>query len=162
DVDAALAGAAKTIDAEYYVPLLAHATMEPPVAVAEYRDGKVTAWVPTQNPQAVQDTVAEALGIKPGDVTCHVTLLRGGFGRKSKPDYLAEAAILSKTTGKPIKLVWSREDDIRFDYYHAVAGMYHKAALDDRGRTTAWLHRSVFPSISSMNDANSIYGFDVE
>ncbi|MES1260270.1 MAG: molybdopterin cofactor-binding domain-containing protein [Acidobacteriota bacterium] len=162
DVDAAFAKGAKTIDAEYYVPLLAHATMEPPVAVAEYRDGKVTAWVPTQNPQAVQDTVAGALGIKPEDVTCHVTLLGGGFGRKSKPDYVAEAAILSKKTGKPIKLVWSREDDLRFDYYHAVAGMYHKAALDDRGKTTAWLHRSVFPSISSMNDAGSMYGFNVE
>jgi isoquinoline 1-oxidoreductase subunit beta len=162
DVDSAFARGGKTIDAEYYVPLLAHATMEPPVAVAEYRDGKVEAWVPTQNPQAVQDTVATALGIKPEDVTCHVTLLGGGFGRKSKPDYVAEAAILSKQTGKPVKLVWTREDDIRFDYYHAVAGMYHKASLDDQGKTTAWLHRSVFPSISSMNDANSMYGFDVE
>jgi isoquinoline 1-oxidoreductase beta subunit len=162
DVDSAFAKGAKTIDAEYYVPLLAHATMEPPVAVAEYREGKVEAWVPTQNPQAVQETVATALGIKPEDVTCHVTLLGGGFGRKSKPDYVAEAALLSKQTGKPIKLVWTREDDIRFDYYHAVAGMYHKASLDDRGRTTGWLHRSVFPSISSMNDPNSMYGFDVE
>ena len=162
DVDSAFAKGAKTIDAEYYVPLLAHATMEPPVALAEYRDGKVEAWVPTQNPQAVQDTVATALGIKPEDVTCHVTLLGGGFGRKSKPDYVAEAALLSKQTGKPVKLVWTREDDIRFDYYHAVAGMYHKASLDEKGRTTGWLHRSVFPSISSMNDANSMYGFDVE
>ncbi|MDQ1474206.1 MAG: isoquinoline 1-oxidoreductase subunit beta [Bryobacterales bacterium] len=162
DVDSAFAKGAKTIDAEYYVPLLAHATMEPPVALAEYRDGKVEAWVPTQNPQAVQETVATALGIKPEDVTCHVTLLGGGFGRKSKPDYVAEAALLSRQVGKPIKLVWTREDDIRFDYYHAVAGMYHKASLDDQGKTTGWLHRSVFPSISSMNDANSMYGFDVE
>ncbi len=75
---------------------------------------------------------------------------------------MAEAAILSKKTGKPIKLVWSREDDLKFDYYHAVAGMYHKAALDEKGKTTAWLHRSVFPSISSMNDASSMYGFFVE
>jgi len=162
DVDAAFAKSSKVIEAGYYVPLLAHATMEPPVAVAEYRDGKVTAWVPTQNPQAVQDTVAEAVGIKPEDVTCHVTLLGGGFGRKSKPDYVAEAAIISKKVGKPVKLVWSREDDIRFDYYHAVAGMYHKAALGENGKVEAWLHRSVFPSISSMNDANSMYGFDVE
>jgi len=162
DVDAAFAKSAKVIEADYYVPLLAHATMEPPVAVAEFRDGKVTAWAPTQNPQAVQDTVAKAVGIKAEDVTCHVTLLGGGFGRKSKPDYVAEAAILSKKLGKPVKVVWTREDDIRFDYYHAVAGMYHKAALDERGRVNAWLHRSVFPSISSMNDANSMYGFDVE
>ncbi|HEY4087342.1 MAG TPA: xanthine dehydrogenase family protein molybdopterin-binding subunit [Bryobacteraceae bacterium] len=162
DVDGAFASGAKVIEASYYVPLLAHATMEPPVAVAEYRDGKVTAWAPTQNPQAVQDTVAKAMNLKPEDVTCHVTLLGGGFGRKSKPDYVAEAALISKQTGKPVKVVWSREDDIRFDYYHAVSGMYHKAALGANGMPTAWLQRSVFPSISAMNDATSMYGFDVE
>lgn len=162
DVDAVFAKSAKTIEAEYYVPLLAHATMEPPVAIAEYRDGKVTAWAPTQNPQAVQDTVAEAVGVKPEDVICHVTLLGGGFGRKSKPDYVAEAAILSKKVGKPVKVVWSREDDLRGDYYHAVAGMHHKASLDAGGRVDAWLQRSVFPSISSMNDESSMYGFGVE
>jgi len=162
DVDAAFAKGGKTIEADYYVPLLAHATMEPPVAVAEYRNGKVTAWAPTQNPQAVQSTVADAVGIKPEDVTCHVTLLGGGFGRKSKPDYVAEAAILSKQLGKPVKVVWTREDDIRFDYYHAVAGMYHKASLDDRGRVDAWLQRSVFPSIGQMNDVNALYGMDIE
>ena len=162
DVDAAFANSASIHEASYYVPLLAHATMEPPVAVAEYRNGKVEAWVPTQNPQAVQTTVADAVGCKPEDVTCHVTLLGGGFGRKSKPDYVAEAALISKKVGKPVKLVWSREDDIRFDYYHAVAGMYHKASLDNQGRVTGWLQRSVFPSISSMNDASAMYGFDVE
>ena len=162
DVDAAFAAGAKILEASYYVPLLAHATMEPPVAVAEYRDGKVTAWAPTQNPQAVQSTVADAVGCKPEDVTCHVTLLGGGFGRKSKPDYVAEAAILSKKLNKPVKVVWTREDDIRFDYYHAVAGMYHKAALNDKGQVTGWLQRSVFPSIASMNDANATYGFNVE
>jgi isoquinoline 1-oxidoreductase beta subunit len=75
---------------------------------------------------------------------------------------VAEAAILSKKLNKPVKVVWSREDDIRFDYYHAVAGMYHKAALNEQGKVDAWLHRSVFPSIASMNDANAMYGFDVE
>ena len=73
---------------------------EPVNAVAEFRNGKVTAWAPTQNPQAVQDTVAKALGLKNEDVTCNVTLLGGGFGRKSKPDYVAEAALLSKQIGK--------------------------------------------------------------
>jgi len=162
DVDAAFAGAAKVVDASYYVPLLAHATMEPPVSVAEYRDGKVTVWAPTQNPQGLQSTVADAVGCKPEDVTCHVTLLGGGFGRKSKPDYVAEAAILSKKLNKPVKVVWTREDDIRFDYYHAVAGMYHKASLDANGKVTGWLQRSVFPSILSMNDVTAMYGFDVE
>ncbi len=158
DVDAAFAKAAKTIEAEYYVPHLAHASMEPPVAVAEFKDGKVTCWTPTQNPQAVQTTVAQAVGIKPEDVTCHVTLLGGGFGRKSKPDYVAEAAVLSKQLGKPVKVVWSREDDIHFDYYHAVAAMYMKASVDEKGRPNAWLQRSVFPPIGSMNDASARYG----
>ena len=83
DVDAEFAKGGKIHEAEYYVPLLAHAPMEPPAAVAEFKDGKVEAWAPTQNPQAVQDTVASALGIKKEDVICHVTLLGGGFGRKS-------------------------------------------------------------------------------
>jgi isoquinoline 1-oxidoreductase beta subunit len=157
DVDAAFAKAAKTIEAEYYVPHLAHASMEPPVALAEFKNGKVVCWAPTQNPQAVQDTVAGAVGIKPEDVTCNVTLLGGGFGRKSKPDYVAEAAMLSKQLGKPVKVVWSREDDIHFDYYHAVCAMYMKASLDEKGRPTAWLQRTVFPPIASMNDASSRY-----
>ncbi len=158
DVEAAFKNAAKVHEAEYYVPHLAHASMEPPVAIAEFKNGKVEAWAPTQNPQAVQDTVAKALGIKPADVTCHVTLLGGGFGRKSKPDYVAEAAILSKQLGKPVKVVWSREDDIRFDFYHAVAAMYMKAATDEKGRPTAWLQRSVFPPIGSQDDVAAKYG----
>jgi isoquinoline 1-oxidoreductase beta subunit len=162
DVDAEFARAAKTHEAEYYVPLLSHAPMEPPAAVAEFKDGKVTAWAATQNPQAVQDTVAAACGIDKKNVTCHVTLLGGGFGRKSKPDYVAEAAVLSKKIGKPVKVVWSREDDLRFDYYHAVAGMYMKAATDDKGRPTAWLQRSVFPSIGNMFAPNSDYGAPFE
>jgi isoquinoline 1-oxidoreductase beta subunit len=158
DVDAAFKTATKVHEAEYYVPHLAHASMEPPVAVAEFKNGKVELWASTQNPQAVQDTVAKAMGLKPADVTCHVTLLGGGFGRKSKPDYCAEAAILSKQLGKPVKVVWSREDDIRFDFYHAVAAMYLKAATDEKGRPTAWLQRSVFPPIGSQDDVSAKYG----
>jgi isoquinoline 1-oxidoreductase beta subunit len=158
DVDAEFAKGGKIHEAEYYVPLLAHAPMEPPAAVAEFKDGKVIAWTATQNPQAVQATVAAALGIKPADVTCHVTLLGGGFGRKSKPDYVAEAAILSKQVGKPVKVVWSREDDIHFDYYHSVSAMYMKAATDAKGRPTAWLQRSAFPPIEMMFNATAKYG----
>ena len=150
NVDAEFAKGGKTHEAEYYVPHLAHAPMEPPAAVADFRDGKVLIHAATQNPQDVQDTVAAALGIDKKNVECHVTLLGGGFGRKSKPDYCAEAALLSKAVGKPVKVTWSREDDIRFDYYHAVAAMYLKAAVDDKGRPTAWLQRSAFPSIGAM------------
>jgi isoquinoline 1-oxidoreductase beta subunit len=158
DVDAEFAKGGKIHEAEYYAPMLAHAPMEPVNAVAEFKDGKVTAWAPTQNPQAVQDTVAKALGIKPQDVVCHVTLLGGAFGRKSKPDYVAEAALLSKQVGKPVKVVWSREDDMQFDFYHAVAAMYMKASVDAKGRPTAWLQRCAFPPIESQNDVNARYG----
>ncbi len=160
NVDAEFAKGGKIVEAEYYTPHLAHASMEPPVAVAEYRDGKVVAWAPTQNPQAVQDTVATALGIKKEDVTCHVTLLGGGFGRKSKPDQVAEAAILSKQLGKPVKVVWTREDDIRFDFFHSVAAMYLKASIGPDGKPTAWLQRTVYPPINSTFDASSKYADD--
>jgi isoquinoline 1-oxidoreductase subunit beta len=153
DVDAEFAKGGKTHEAEYYVPHLSHAPMEPPAAVAEFKDGKVVVYAATQNPQAVQDTVAAALGINKKDVECHVTLLGGGFGRKSKPDYVAEAALLSKAVGKPVKVAWSREDDIRFDYYHTVSAMYVKAALDEKGKPTAWLQRCAFPSMMSTFSA---------
>ena len=126
DPDAAFAKGGKVFEAEYFAPHLAHASMEPPVAVADVQGDKVTVWSPTQNPVGVREEVAKALGLKKEDVTCHVTFLGGGFGRKSKPDYAVEAAVLSKKTGKPIKVVWSREDDIKFDYYHSVAAMYSR------------------------------------
>jgi isoquinoline 1-oxidoreductase subunit beta len=158
DADAVFAKEGKVHEADYYVPLLAHAAMEPLVALAEFTNGKATLWAPTQNPQAVQDIVSQELGIAKEDVICHVTLLGGGFGRKSKPDYVAEAAVLSKKLGRPVKVVWTREDDIKFDYYNAVASMYLKAALGTNGKPTAWLQRSVFPPIPSIFDVNAVYG----
>src|SRR6202166_1019831 len=118
--------------------------MEPLVALAEFKDGRATLWAPTQNPQAVQDIVSTELGISKEAVICHVTLLGGGFGRKSKPDYVAEAAVLSKKLARPVKVVWTREDDIKFDYYNAVASMYFKAATGTNGKPAAWLQPSVF------------------
>ena len=106
----------------------------------------------------MQDIIAKELGISKEDVICHVTLLGAGFGRKSKPDYVAEAAVLSKKVGRPVKVVWTREDDIKFDYYNAVASMYVKAALGANGKPTAWLQRSVFPPIPSIFDVNAVYG----
>src|SRR6266403_1171172 len=158
DADAVFAKGGKVFEADYYVPLLAHASMEPMVALAEFKDGKATLWAPTQNPQAVQDIVSKELGISKEDVVCQVTLLGGGFGRKSKPDYVAEAAVLSKKVGQPVKVVWTREDDIKFDYYNAVASMYMKAAFGAKGKPIAWLQRSVFPPIPSIFDVNTVYG----
>jgi isoquinoline 1-oxidoreductase beta subunit len=162
NVDAEFSKGGKVLEATYYTPMLAHAAMEPPSALAEFKDGKVTVWAPTQNPQAVQDTVAAAVGIDKKDVICHVTLLGGGFGRKSKPDYAAEAALLSKQLGKPVRVTWSREDDLHFDYYHTTAAVYHKAAVDGRGRPTAWLQRSVFPPIATMFDPKAQHGAGFE
>jgi isoquinoline 1-oxidoreductase beta subunit len=163
DVDAEFARGGKIHEAEYYVPHLAHASMEPPAAVAEFKDGKAIIHAATQNPQAVQDTVAAALGIDKKNVECHVTLLGGGFGRKSKPDYVAEAALLARELGKPVKVTWTREDDIRYDYYHAVAAMYMKAAVDEKGRPTAWLQRTAFPSIgSTFAGPSTVYGAPFE
>jgi isoquinoline 1-oxidoreductase subunit beta len=157
DVDAAFAKGGKIVEAEYYAPLLAHASMEPPAALAVFRDGKVEAWAPTQGPQGAQEAIAKAVGIKTEDVTVHVTLLGGAFGRKSFPDFAVEAAVLSKKTGKPVKVVWSREDDIKFDVYHSVAAMYMKAALGADGKPTAWLQRTVFPPIGSTFEPEATY-----
>jgi len=165
NVDAEFARAdksGKTLEAVYYTPMAAHAAMEPPAAVADVRNGKAEIWCPTQNPQAVQDTVSAALGIDKKNVVCHVTLLGGGFGRKSKPDYAAEAAILSKKLGKPVKVVWTREDDIHHDFYHTTAAVYHKASVDAKGRPTAWLQRSVFPPIGSTFGAPGPLGFELD
>jgi isoquinoline 1-oxidoreductase beta subunit len=150
DYTAGAAGAAKRVEAEYYLPHLAHASMEPPAAAARIKDGKCEVWGCFQSPQAAHDLVAKRLGMSASDVTVHVTLLGGGFGRKSKPDYGIEAAVLSKAMdGKPVKVVWTREDDLHHDYFHTVSVEHLEAGLDAQGRPVAWLHRTVAPTIMS-------------
>ncbi len=157
DVDTALAAADTTLEAEYYCPHLAHAPMEPPCAVARVADGKCEVWAPTQSPQTARASVAQALGLRPVDVTIHVTLLGGGFGRKSKPDYIVEAAVLAAVIEAPVKLVWTREDDIRHDYYHSVSAQHYTAGLDADGKLTAWRARTAFPPIgSTFNPASQL------
>lgn len=153
-VDTAMEQAGETLEATYYVPHLAHATMEPPSAVADFRDGKVEIWASSQTPQTARGMVARLLQISPENVTVHVAMLGGGFGRKSKPDFVVEAAWLSRQVGKPVKVVWRREDDIRHAYYHAVSSTHFKAAIDKDGKPSAWLARSAFPSISSTFQPN--------
>jgi isoquinoline 1-oxidoreductase beta subunit len=156
DFAAAYASAAKKLEAEYYIPHLAHASMEPPAASARIENGKCEVWGCFQSPQAAHDLVAKRLGMKPADVTVHVTLLGGGFGRKSKPDFGVEAAVLSKAMdGKPVKVVWTREDDIHNDYFHTVSVEHLEAGLDAQGKPVAWLHRSVAPTIVSTFDSNA-------
>ncbi|MCA8922043.1 MAG: xanthine dehydrogenase family protein molybdopterin-binding subunit [Planctomycetes bacterium] len=155
DVAEGRAAAAKTFAAEYTTPLLAHAPMEPPCALAHVTEAGCEAWAPTQNPQAAQDTVAAALGLPKEQVTVHVTLLGGGFGRKSKPDYVAEAALVSRAIGAPAQVVWTREDDLRHDYYHAPAAMRFEGGLDEGGRLVSWQQRSAFSPITSTFAAGS-------
>jgi len=157
DVDAALKGADKVIVGEYYLPHLAHVSMEPPVAIANVRDGKAEIWAPVQSPGGTREDVAKTLGIPEDHVTVNVTLLGGGFGRKSKCDFALEAALLSKTLGAPVKVQWTREDDVRHDFLHTVSVERIEAGLDKNGKVIAWRHRSVAPSIASTFAANAVH-----
>jgi isoquinoline 1-oxidoreductase beta subunit len=163
DADAAMGKAARKIEAEYYVPHLAHASMEPPAATARIVNGKCEAWACVQSPQAARDRLAKRLGMPAENVTVNVTLLGGGFGRKSKPDYVVEAGLLSKAMdGAPVKVTWTREDDLQHDYLHSVSVQHLEAGLDGGGKPVAWLHRSVFPSIGSTFAPNVTHGIPIE
>lgn len=151
DVDAAMKAAAKTLRADYYVPHLAQAPMEPPTATARFKDGRCDVWGPFQSPQAVRNDVAKRLGLDAANVTVNVTLLGGGFGRKSKGDYATEAALLAKETdGRPVKVVWTRDDDLHHSFYHTVSVEHLEAGLDAQGKPEAWLHRSVGPTLMAL------------
>ncbi len=150
DVDRALAGAARIIEAEYDVPHLPHSPMEPPVALARFQRGACEVWASTQNPQAARKTVAETLGLPESKVTVHVTLLGGGFGRKSKADFCAEAAWLARAVKAPVRVQWTREDDVRHDYYNTVSAQKLTAGIDATGQLVAWRHRTAFPPISTL------------
>jgi isoquinoline 1-oxidoreductase beta subunit len=150
DVAAAIAAADTVHEAIYYAPHLSQAPMEPPAATARINeDGSCEVWACTQDPQSAQQTVAGTLGLEKSQVTVNVTLLGGGFGRKSKPDFIAEAAWLAREAGRPVKVTWTREDDIRHGYLHSVSAQYFQAGLDADGKATGWLHRTSFPSIAS-------------
>jgi isoquinoline 1-oxidoreductase subunit beta len=157
DVDAALKGAAKVIVGEYYLPHLAHVSMESPVAVADVRGDRVEIWAPVQSPGGTREDVAKTLGIPEDNVTVNVTLLGGGFGRKSKCDFAIEAALLSKALGAPVKVQWTREDDVRHDFLHTVSVERIEAGLDANNKVIAWRHRSVAPSIASTFAAGAVH-----
>lgn len=157
DADAALKGADKVIVGEYYIPHLAHVAMEPPVAVADVKGDKAEIWAPVQSPGGTREDVAKTLGIPVGNVTVNVTLLGGGFGRKSKCDFALEAALLSKELGAPVKVQWTREDDIHNGFLHTVSVERIEAGLDKSGKVVAWRHRSVAPSIASTFAAGTVH-----
>jgi isoquinoline 1-oxidoreductase beta subunit len=154
DIDAALDSSAETIEAEYYAPHLAHASMEPPAAVASVSSDFCEIWAPSQDPQSLIPMAEAVTGLKPEQIRINVTLLGGAFGRKSKCDFVEEAVILSKMVGAPVLVQWSREDDIRHDYYHTVSAQRLSAGLDENGTVTGWRHRLAYPSIMSTFDAS--------
>jgi isoquinoline 1-oxidoreductase beta subunit len=150
DVEKALAGAARRVEAVYTLPLLAHATMEPMNCVADVRGGKAEIWAPTQAPLWARGEVAKALGVDELAVTVHVTFLGGGFGRRALPDFAVEAAQVSRAAGAPVHVTWTREDDMRHDFYRPPGRNELWAGLDARGRMVAWHHRVRTPSIAQQ------------
>ncbi len=148
----AKAGDAERYSADYHVPHLAHASMETPVATVRIEGGRAEVWTSVQNPAAAQEAVAKRLKLAPEQVKVNVLLLGGGFGRKSKPDYVDEAAIVAQAmpAGTPVKLVWTREDDIHHDYLHTVSAEHLEAVVDKDGKVQSWLHRSAAPTIASL------------
>ncbi len=147
DVGRAREEAARIVEAEYLIPHLAHATMEPMNCTAWVRDGRCDVWVPTQGPDVVQAVAADAARLSRSKVHVHTTLMGGGFGRRGIPDYAAEAVEVARLAGRPVKVVWSRSDDMRHDYYRPATCNRLRASLSEAGEVTGWEHRLVGPSL---------------
>ena len=161
-VDTALKAADKVVEADYFVPYFIHTPMEPPAAIVDANVRPVQIWASTQSPNETRQYVAEALGIEKTDVECQITLLGGGFGRKSKPDFACEAAILSKMVGAPVRIQWTREDEIQNGYYHTASAHCMKAGIDASGKVTAWHHCGAWPSILGLWNPVQKTGFGIE
>ncbi|WP_111977765.1 xanthine dehydrogenase family protein molybdopterin-binding subunit [Algibacillus agarilyticus] len=155
DVTEGFKKAKQVIEAQYSVPFEVHAPMEPPASTAWVQGDQCEIWAATQNPQAVMKHVSKLLSTTEDKVKVNVTLLGGGFGRKAKADFALEAAFLSKQSGRPVKVVWTREDDIQSGYFHAGTAQYMKAGLDDKQKIVAWLQRTVIPTIGSTFNAKA-------
>ncbi len=162
DADTALSNAARVLTYEYYQPHLAHAPMEPPAAVANFADGKCEIWAPVQSPYVARTDTAEYIGLDVENVTLHVTLLGGGFGRKSKADFATEAAFLAKEIGGPVRVQWTREDDIRHGYFHTSSVERIDVGLDKDNAVVAWRHRSAAPSFLSTFTADAGVQHEIE
>src|SRR5438105_263686 len=150
DANAALASAHKKIEATYEFPFAAHATMEPMNCTVHIRPDSAEAWVPTQAPQWAQDIVAGVSKLPKEKITVHTTLMGGGFGRRYMGDFVMEAAQISKVTGKPVMVLWTREDDMQHDFYRPASYHHFWGALDEKGQLAAWKHFQTSTSIDAM------------
>jgi isoquinoline 1-oxidoreductase beta subunit len=144
------------IEAVYETPFLAHATMEPMNCLARFKDGKVEIWAPTQNPQGAQSAVAKALGLKEEDVTVYVTFIGGGFGRRSDVDYAVEAAEISRHAVRPIKLTWTREEDIKHDFYRPPSVHQLRGTIDENSKPQSLRHHIITPSIEEYKSQTKL------
>ncbi len=157
DVDAALKGATKVVEANYAYPFLAHNTLEPMGTTASFKGGKLEMWTTSQTPGDGRELVAKTLGIDDSDITVHLIRAGGGFGRRLMNDYMVEAAWLSKKAGAPVKLLWAREDDIAHDAYRPGGFMNLKAGLDAQGKVVAWRqHLATFGDGKKMATAADV------
>jgi isoquinoline 1-oxidoreductase beta subunit len=149
DADAALASASKKVEAVYELPFAAHVCMEPMNCTVDIQTDRAEAWVPTQAPQWAQGVIAEAAKLPPEKVAVHTMLMGGGFGRRYQADFVMEAAQVAKTAGKPVMVVWTREDDMQHDFYRPAS--YHKCqgAVDAAGNLAAWKHFQTSTSIAA-------------
>jgi isoquinoline 1-oxidoreductase beta subunit len=150
----------RRIAAEYQLPLMAHAAMEPGNCTAHFRGSSCELWAPTQVPQDVRDSVAQAIGLDPDQVKVNVTLMGGGFGRRLEHDYGVEAALASKAANTPVKVLWTREDDMRNSTYRPASYHQLSAVLDGQGWPVAFSHRIVAPSISGQKGMPTPNGVD--
>ncbi|HXL10764.1 MAG TPA: xanthine dehydrogenase family protein molybdopterin-binding subunit [Gemmatimonadales bacterium] len=147
DAEAALASATQRVEAVYEVPFLHHATMEPMNCTAHVRPNGCDVWAPTQNQTRAQEVAAELTGLSKDRVRVHTTFLGGGFGRRLEPDFVAEAVRVSQAVGAPVKVIWSREDDVQHGFYRPATYNKFTAGLDAAGAPVAWSHRIVAPPI---------------
>lgn len=138
DVEAALKSAARTVEASYFYPFVAHATLEPQNCTVRYANGKFEVWAPTQSPARGREMISRTLGVPEGDITVHLIRAGGGFGRRLNADFMVEAAAIAKHTGGAVKLLWSREDDMRHDFYRPAGFHYLTGGVDSAGKLVAW------------------------